>query len=373
MLEKLKRQLPAGITDLLHVPGSGRSACSGCTRISTCRRRSSSTARRATAGCARCRVSAKIRTQYPAGVEAHLKRPGRYKLAVAAQYAQAYAAYLSQGAGVGRVALAGSFRRMRETVGDLDILVTAAAPAQAMQRFAAYPEVKQVLSRGETRASVVLQAGIQVDVRVVAEECYGAALHYFTGSKSHNIAVRKLAQERGLKVNEYGVFRGAKRIAGTPRSRCTPWSVCRTSRPSCARIAAKSRRRAQARCRTWWSSSICAGICTCIPGRATAMPASGTWRLPPARAPVLSRGHRAFAPAAPGARPRPAAAGAAERRDRPAQRRAGRLQGAQGHRGGYPRRRHARPADSALARWIWWWAPCTAIFICRASARPSAS
>ncbi len=103
---------------------------------------------------------------------------------------------------------------MRETVGDLDILVTADAPVQAMQRFLAYPEVRQVLSRGETRASVVLQAGIQVDVRVVAEECYGAALHYFTGSKSHNIAVRKLGQERGLKINEYGVFRGNKRIAG---------------------------------------------------------------------------------------------------------------------------------------------------------------
>ena len=215
MLEKLKRQLPAGITDLLHVPGLGPKRVQRLYQdldVQTPEQlyRAARDGRlRALPG-----FGEKSELNILQGVEAHLKRPGRYKLAVAAQYAQAYAAYLSQGAGVGRVALAGSFRRMRETVGDLDILVTAAAPAQAMQRFAAYPEVKQVLSRGETRASVVLQAGIQVDVRVVAEECYGAALHYFTGSKSHNIAVRKLAQERGLKVNEYGVFRGAKRIAG---------------------------------------------------------------------------------------------------------------------------------------------------------------
>jgi DNA polymerase (family 10) len=215
LFEKLKRQLPSGITDLLHVPGLGPKRVQRLYQdldVQT----PEQLYRAARDG--RLRVlpgfGEKSELNILQGVEAHLKRPGRYKLAIAAQYAHAYTDYLSRSAGVGRVVLAGSFRRMRETVGDLDILVTAAVPVQVMQRFLAYAEVRQVLSRGETRSSVVLHAGIQVDVRVVAEECYGAALHYFTGSKSHNIAVRKLGQERGLKINEYGVFRGNKRIAG---------------------------------------------------------------------------------------------------------------------------------------------------------------
>jgi len=215
LFEKLNRQLPSGITDLLHVPGLGPKRVQRLYQdldVQTPEQlyRAARDGRlRALPG-----FGEKSELNILQGVEAHLKRPGRYKLAIAAQYAHAYADYLSRSAGVGRVVLAGSFRRMRETVGDIDILVTAAAPAQVMQRFLAYAEVRQVLSRGETRSSVVLHAGIQVDVRVVAEECYGAALHYFTGSKSHNIAVRKLGQERGLKINEYGVFRGNKRIAG---------------------------------------------------------------------------------------------------------------------------------------------------------------
>ena len=215
LFEKLKHQLPSGIADLLHVPGLGPKRVQRLYQdldVQTPEQlyRAARDGRlRALPG-----FGEKSELNILQGVEAHLKRPGRYKLAIAAQYAHSYAGYLSQSAGVGRVAIAGSFRRMRETVGDLDILVTAAAPAQVMQRFLAYAEVRQVLSRGETRASVVLRAGIQVDVRVVADECYGAALHYFTGSKAHNIAVRKLGQARGLKINEYGVFRGAKRIAG---------------------------------------------------------------------------------------------------------------------------------------------------------------
>lgn len=215
LYEKLKRQLPAGITDLLHVPGLGPKRVQRLYQdldVQTPEQlyRAARDGRlRALPG-----FGEKSELNILQGVEAHLKRPGRYKLAIAAQYAHAFADYLSMGAGVGRVVLAGSFRRMRETVGDLDILVTAAAPAPVMQRFVAYPEVAQILSQGGTRASVVLRAGIQVDLRVVAEECYGAALHYFTGSKSHNIALRKLGQARGLKINEYGVFRGAKRIAG---------------------------------------------------------------------------------------------------------------------------------------------------------------
>ena len=145
---------------------------------------------------------------------AHLSKARRFKLAVGAQYADAIVAYLRALPGVRDCVAAGSVRRMRETVGDIDILVTAAAESPVVERFVAYPEVKEVLASGAARSSVVLQSGIQVDVRVVPPESYGAALQYFTGSKAHGIALRRLAQERGLKLNEYGVFRGSTRIAG---------------------------------------------------------------------------------------------------------------------------------------------------------------
>jgi DNA polymerase (family 10) len=103
---------------------------------------------------------------------------------------------------------------MRETVADLDIVVAAASADPVMQHFTQYDEIAETLAAGPTRASVILKSGLQVDLRVVAEESYGAALHYFTGSKAHNIAIRQIAQKRGLKINEYGVYRGKTRIAG---------------------------------------------------------------------------------------------------------------------------------------------------------------
>jgi len=112
------------------------------------------------------------------------------------------------------VEIAGSYRRGLATVGDLDLLVTASRPAAAMEAFPSYDEVAQVLSAGTTRSSVRLSSGLQVDLRIVPRASYGAALHYFTGSKAHNIHVRRLGQRKGLKINEYGVFRGEKRIAG---------------------------------------------------------------------------------------------------------------------------------------------------------------
>jgi DNA polymerase (family 10) len=99
-------------------------------------------------------------------------------------------------------------------VGDLDILVAAAPGSTVMERFVAYDEVTRLLAQGATRSSVVLKSGLQVDLRLVPPESYGAALHYFTGSKAHNIAVRRLGQAKGLKINEYGVFRGKRRVAG---------------------------------------------------------------------------------------------------------------------------------------------------------------
>jgi DNA polymerase (family 10) len=122
--------------------------------------------------------------------------------------------YLQGVPGVKDVVAAGSYRRSRETVGDLDILVTARKGSPVMDRFVEYDEVEKVLSKGATRSSIVLRSGLQVDVRRVARASFGAALQYFTGSKSHNIAIRRLGQQRGLKINEYGVFRFEKRVAG---------------------------------------------------------------------------------------------------------------------------------------------------------------
>ncbi|MBI2441631.1 MAG: DNA polymerase/3'-5' exonuclease PolX [Lentisphaerae bacterium] len=116
--------------------------------------------------------------------------------------------------GIKQVVPAGSFRRRLETVGDVDILATGADSAEIMRRFVEYEDAVKVLAHGQTRSAIVLRSGLQVDLRVVPEESYGATLHYFTGSKTHNIAIRARALQAGLKLNEYGVFRGEKRIGG---------------------------------------------------------------------------------------------------------------------------------------------------------------
>src|SRR5256886_46107 len=119
-------------------------------------------------------------------------------------------------AGIGHMEVAGSYRRRRETIGDLDIVVTSEGKnsAPVMDRFVAYGDVANVISKGETRATVKLRGGLQVDLRAVEPDAYGAALLYFTGSKAHNIELRKIAQEKSYKLNEYGLFKGTRRAAG---------------------------------------------------------------------------------------------------------------------------------------------------------------
>lgn len=147
-------------------------------------------------------------------VAAKAAAPGRMKLAIAAQYAETYAAFLRKLPEVEQVTIAGSYRRARETVGDIDMVVTATAAAPVLDAFVNYPEVARVMAEGPTRSTVVLRSGLQVDIRVMEPAAYGAALVYFTGSKAHNIAIRRIAQDRGLKISEYGVFRGKRRVAG---------------------------------------------------------------------------------------------------------------------------------------------------------------
>ena len=138
----------------------------------------------------------------------------RLRLADVEDIAEVLLDYLRGAEGVKQAVIAGSYRRRKETIGDLDVLVTCRRASPVMDRFVAYDEVDEVVSKGNTRSTVRLRSGLQVDLRVVAEVSYGAALHYFTGSKAHNIAVRKRGVSNKLKINEYGVFRGDNRIAG---------------------------------------------------------------------------------------------------------------------------------------------------------------
>lgn len=147
-------------------------------------------------------------------LEQEFLRENRIKLPEAEQRAEPLIAFLKKKKGVKEITVAGSFRRRKETVGDLDILVTCKKGTDVMDHFTTYEDVQKVLSKGKTRSTVVLRSGLHVDLRVLPQISYGAALHYFTGSKDHNIAVRKIGVKKGLKINEYGVFKGDKRIAG---------------------------------------------------------------------------------------------------------------------------------------------------------------
>ncbi|HDQ73847.1 MAG TPA: DNA polymerase/3'-5' exonuclease PolX, partial [Chloroflexi bacterium] len=138
----------------------------------------------------------------------------RTRLDVAEELTEPLVGYLREIEGIQRVIVAGSYRRRKETVGDLDILATGRDSGHIIDRFVAYEDVAEVVSQGETRSTVMLRTGLQVDLRVVADESYGAALLYFTGSKAHNITLRNMALDQDLKINEYGVFQDEARVAG---------------------------------------------------------------------------------------------------------------------------------------------------------------
>ena len=138
----------------------------------------------------------------------------RVSLAHAEAYIRPFVEMLRAITDVEQLDVAGSFRRRAETVGDVDILVASSHPQRGGAGILNYHDVKQVLARGGTKCSVRLRLGLQVDLRIVERSSYGAALHYFTGSKPHNIAIRLLGVKRHLKINEYGVFRGTRQIGG---------------------------------------------------------------------------------------------------------------------------------------------------------------
>jgi DNA polymerase (family 10) len=212
---QLRSQVPAGLRDMLGVPGLGSKRAQilykqlGIRSLEKLRTAAQYHRIRELKG-----FGAKTEENILHGLEQLAQVGKRVYLAEAKVYADALMRHLRSTPGLHQMETAGSFRRRKESVGDLDILVTCDDAAKVMQRLAAYDAVAETLARGETKMTVRLKTGLQVDLRVVPEESYGAALQYFTGSKAHNIALRRMAQERDLKLSEYGIFRGAHRIAG---------------------------------------------------------------------------------------------------------------------------------------------------------------
>jgi len=215
--ERLKKEVPAGLLDILRLPGLGPK-----------------TARRfwlelgvegpaeLTAAIDAGRLNGvkgfgpKKIEQIRAALAAAKSAPasGRVPLEEAYPIAHRLLDGLRAAGGVEQLEIAGSFRRCRETVGDLDLLATSAEPEKVFDAFTHLPEIREVRLRGGTKETVLLTNGLQVDLRVVEPVEFGAALLYFTGSKDHNVHLRSLARDRGLKINEYGIFRGEDRVGG---------------------------------------------------------------------------------------------------------------------------------------------------------------
>ncbi len=149
-----------------------------------------------------------------AGIEFVKKNQGRFVLGFTMPLIREIEGRLKRLRETEKVIVAGSVRRRKETIGDADILIVAKHSKPIMDYFTAMPEVFQIVAKGDTKSAVRLKSGLNVDLRVVAAESYGAALNYFTGSKSHNIALREIAIKKGYKLNEYGLFKGKHRIAG---------------------------------------------------------------------------------------------------------------------------------------------------------------
>jgi len=214
-LEEIRKEVPDGVVEMLRIPGLGPKKAAalfhdlGVKSLSDLKQAVESGQVAKLKG-----FGDKTAKSFLEGL-ANLAQSGtRVYMAVAKVEADAIVEALQNVPGVGQVSAAGSLRRRKETVGDLDVLATSSNATAAMDALARHPLVDKVLSRGDTKQRVRLKSGLELDLRVVPEESYGAAIQYFTGSKEHNIVIRRRAQERGLKVNEYGVFRDDTSIAG---------------------------------------------------------------------------------------------------------------------------------------------------------------
>jgi DNA polymerase (family X) len=212
---QLAAKLPSGLLDLLRIPGLGPKRVK--VLYSKLKVKSATDLAKALdAGRVKklAGFGPKMEQNIRAGLGQALHVEHRLLLPDAEAHATALLAYLRDGPPLTNLDVAGSYRRRRETIGDLDVLATTGDPGAIIEYFVAYPEVAKVVSRGETRVTVLLRGGLQVDLRVVEPAAYGAALLYFTGSKAHNVELRQIAQDHKYKLNEYGLYHGTRRVAG---------------------------------------------------------------------------------------------------------------------------------------------------------------
>jgi DNA polymerase (family 10) len=206
-LEDLKKEVPSGLIDLLSIPGLGPKKVAamysklGITTLKELQEVAAEGKLRGLFGFGEITEKNILR-----GIQLLEKTSGRVLLNVAYKDGMEYIAYLKTCTQLQNIDVAGSLRRMKETIGDIDILISSKDPKPVMDYFVAYPMVARVLAKGSTKTSVLLKDNLQVDLRVVEDKSYGAALQYFTGSKDHNVTLRALAIKKGFKLNEYGLF-----------------------------------------------------------------------------------------------------------------------------------------------------------------------
>lgn len=216
-LEALRKEIPAGVIDLMGIHGVGpKTAKLLYEQVGVDSVEKLEELARAHKLAGRPGIKAKTEENILKGIGVWRSGRERMPLGTALVLAEAILGELRKLREISQISPAGSLRRMKETVKDIDILVTSKSPAQIMDVFVGLPNVAEVLAHGETKSSIRVRESIQVDLRVVEPECFGAALQYFTGSKQHNIRVRELAQRQELKVSEYGVFneKTNRRLAG---------------------------------------------------------------------------------------------------------------------------------------------------------------
>lgn len=205
--EKLKKETPEGVIDLLEILGLGPKKVSALYRnlsisnIGDLKEACNEGKLRNLEGFGEITERNILR-----GITLREKTSGRVLLNVAYEYGNNYLEYLRKCKKIEKISIAGSLRRMRETIGDLDILASSDTPDEVMDYFVKYHNVQRVLLKGSTKTSVLLNDDLQVDLRVVKEKNFGAALQYFTGSKEHNVKMRSIAIKKGMKLNEYGLF-----------------------------------------------------------------------------------------------------------------------------------------------------------------------
>lgn len=213
-LEELKAKIPPGVVQMLRIPGLGPKKVAalfkelGLDTLDALKQAAEQGQIAELKG-----FGKKTEQSILEGIALAAEAGQRVFLADAKSEADAIVADLQQLSSITQATVAGSCRRRKETVGDLDVLVTSSDHNAAMDRLAANPLVVKVLARGDTKQRVRLRSGLELDLRVVPDQSFGAASQYFTGSKEHNIVIRRRAQERGLKLNEYGLFRGEELVA----------------------------------------------------------------------------------------------------------------------------------------------------------------